>query len=223
MDFSQYGEASEEWRRLEATLPVPPELSAHDLQRSTNETRVNTAREEMKQLSHQVVMQDWHIPTRDGSHVEARTYRSSAVSATEPLPIYIHFHGGGFFFGTLASEDATCSRIALSTHTAVLNVNYRHTPDYNYPTAWHDSEDALAWVADHAGDFAGDPSRIVVGGVSAGAYLTAALMLTLHREQNPLRHRILGQVCTSHPVLLRNTITDPFGSLAGLTAGISRS
>lgn len=197
MDFSQYGEASEEWRTLEATLPVPPVLSDQELQRSTNETRVKTAREEMKQLAHQVVMQDWHIPTRDGSQIEARTYRSAAVSATERLPIHIHFHGGGFFFGTLASEDATCSRIALDALVVVLNVNYRHTPSFNYPTAWHDSEDALAWAAEHAGDFAGDQSRIVVGGVSAGAYLAAALMLTLHREQNPLRRCVLGQVCNS--------------------------
>ncbi len=205
MDFSEYGGKSDEWLALEASLPPPPDLPPDELKRMTNETRSNTAREEMKSLSPRISLADYAIPTRDGSTIEARTYRSSVIDPLEILPIYIHFHGGGFFFGTIDSEDATCSRMALEAEVLVVNVNYRHTPDFRYPTAWLDSEDALEWVYHHATEIGGAATTIIMGGVSAGAYLTASLMLQLDRTRSPIRKSIAGQV--SRNPLTRITVS----------------
>lgn len=54
-----------------------------------------------------------HDPNPRRFTIEARIYRPSSKPASQKLPIYVHFHGGGFFFGTLGSEDATCSRLAI--------------------------------------------------------------------------------------------------------------
>lgn len=43
--------------------------------------------------------------------------------------------------------------------------------------AWDDVEDAFLWIHDNIDELQGDDQRIVVGGVSAGAQLTAALVL----------------------------------------------
>lgn len=202
MDFSEYGGKSKEWLDLEGSLPPPPTgVGIEDLKRLTNEMRIKAAQEQMQELSSKVVLRDFSIPTRDGSQIEARAYRASSGDQSKALPIYLHFHGGGFFFGSLASEDATCSRIAITGEVVVVHANYRHTPEFVYPTAWFDSEDALAWVVGNAPEFAGDSTRIIVGGISAGAYLTSSLMLTLHREQNPIRTRVLGQVSESTSTL----------------------
>lgn len=202
-DFSKYGGKSDEWLALEKTLPAPPtNISPEDLKRTTNETRSSNAQEEMKILRPKVSTQDFQIPTRDNSTIEARTYRPSSVSTTQKLPIYIHFHGGGFFFGTIGSEDATCTRMALDVGIVVVNVNYRHTPEFIYPIAWNDAEDAFQWVYDNAEQsFAGDNMNIVVGGVSAGAYLTASLMLKLAIEESSSRMGIQGAVYMIPPLV----------------------
>ena len=193
-DYSIYGGKSDEWLALEAHLPAPPNMSPEEMKKTTNETREEAAREEMKILRPKVTIQDFTIPTRDGSTIEARTYRPSTAPASQKLPVFLYFHGGGFFFGSIEGEDATCSYIAIDVGVVVVNVNYRHTPEFVFPIAWYDSEDAFAWVYDHCGDFAGDRLQIVVGGISAGAYLTASLMLKLANEEDERRKGILGQV-----------------------------
>jgi len=148
----------------------------------------------MKQLGPWVQTQDFAIPTRDGASIEARTYRHLGLPA-EPAPVYVHFHGGGFLFGSLTADDALCSRIAINTHIIVLNVNYRHTPEATYPTAWNDAEDAFRWLHDNAATVGANPQRVIVGGISAGAYLTASLVLQKHLGRfTPALPPIAGQV-----------------------------
>ncbi|CAI4212643.1 unnamed protein product [Parascedosporium putredinis] len=166
-DFSCYGGVSDEWLAVEAAAPrLPADMPIL----------------ERRQLDHA-------IATRDGQTIEGRTYRPASVPADEILPLYIHFHGGGYFFGTLASEDAICARIALGARVIVLNVNYRHTPEYTYPTAWDDGQDAYAWVHAHVAELGVDPAKVVVGGISAGAHITSSLTL----------QQSLGKALTSCP------------------------
>ena len=193
-DYSIYGGKSPEWQKLEATLPIPPELAMEELQKTTNDTREAASTQAMEGLASKVTMADYFIPTRDGSSIKARTYRSSSMDSAKVLPIYIHYHGGGFFFGTLDSENATCAAIALDVEVLVVNVNYRHTPDISYPVPYDDAENAFHWVHSHAAHIGGDGSRIVVGGISAGGALTAALVQTLRRKKSPAQSSVLGQV-----------------------------
>lgn len=203
-DFSMYGGKSDEWLALEAQLPPEADMSPAQLKQTTNDIRLEEARQEMTLLSPKVHIQNFSIPVRDGTSIEARTYRPSSAPTSQKLPIFLYFHGGGFFFGTIGSEDATCSRIAIDVGVVVCNVNYRHTPEFVFPTAWHDSEDAFSWLYDHADEFDGDRLQVVIGGVSAGSWLTASLVLKLAVEEDDRRKGILGQVSTVF-YILRNS------------------
>ncbi|KAL2136179.1 hypothetical protein VTI74DRAFT_5057 [Chaetomium olivicolor] len=199
-DFSCYGGASDEWLALEASLPPPPlGQSVEEKRRAVNASREQAAAEAMEVLGRWVRTQDHSIPTRDGSSIEARSYRPLDRDASDPLPVYIHLHGGGFLFGTLASEDATCARISLNARVVVINVNYRHTPEHHYPTAWNDVEDAFEWLHDNIQAVGGDAARVVVGGISAGAQLTASLVLGKH----------LGRVAASRPAIAGQVLMIP--------------
>lgn len=194
-DFSEYGIPSKEWAAIASTLPAfSKDQSLEDLKANTNQGREDTARRELGPLASQVVIRDYSITARDGYTLEARSYQATSAPADKPLPIYIHFHGGGFCFGTLSSEDAICSRLVINTNVVVLNVNYRHTPEYSYPTAWNDSEDALDWVNNNADKLDGDREKIIIGGVSAGAWLSASLALSNLRREIESRVGIIGQV-----------------------------
>jgi acetyl esterase/lipase len=82
--------------------------------------------------------------------------------------------------GSLNSEDPLCAQTAIKTGALVLNVNYRHTPEHTFPTAWHDSQDAFVWLHKNIDALGGDPAQVVVGGVSAGGNLAASLTLEQH-------------------------------------------
>jgi acetyl esterase/lipase len=191
-DFTEYGGPSAEWLALEATLPAPPkDLSLEQMKALLNKRREDSAAQDMidQGLSSVVQMHDFTVTARDGTPLEARTYRPAGVPISQRLPVYLHLHGGGFMFGTLASEDATCSRIVDSrakngTPVVVFNINYRHTPEHRYPTAWDDTEDAFVWLHEHITEIGGISEQVVVGGDSAGALMSASLALAQVRGED---------------------------------------
>ncbi|EEA28398.1 hypothetical protein TMatcc_003272 [Talaromyces marneffei ATCC 18224] len=183
-DFSEFTGPSAEWLALEASLPPQPVLPVEELQRAVNGVRENAAAQAMinEDLVSRVQIQDHSIIARDGNTLAARIYRPASLPLSHPLPIYIHFHGGGFLFGTLSSEDASCSRLVTrlterGTPIIVFNVNYRHTPEWRFPTAWNDTEDAFIWVHKNIAQIGGLSDQVFVGGISAGAQLAASLCL----------------------------------------------
>ncbi|KAJ5811450.1 hypothetical protein N7474_007751 [Penicillium riverlandense] len=210
-DFSEYAGPSADWVALEPTLPaLPQNLWALEMKELINKNREELAAKGMESLKSQVQMQDFTVHTRDGATLEARTYRPAGIPATQPLPVYIHLHGGGFLFGTLSSEDAICSRIVVSRASknnpvVVFNVNYRHTPEHRYPTAWNDTEDAFVWVHEHIAEIGGIADQVVVGGISAGAWMTASLALAQVNGQDErlaacpkIRGQVLMIPCLAH-------------------------
>ncbi|KAI4941393.1 hypothetical protein J4E86_010425 [Alternaria arbusti] len=183
MDFSQYGGPSDEWLAVEKTLPARTfdiSLDPIVLRNAVNSEREARSAEVKQLFAPHVQTKDHAIPTRDGSTIEARTYRSAKRDASEKLPVYLYFHGGGFIFGSLSSEDPLCAQTAIKTGALVLNVNYRHTPEHIFPTAWNDTHDAFVWLHKNIDMLGGDPSQVVVGGISAGGNLAASLTLEQH-------------------------------------------
>ncbi|PYI14014.1 alpha/beta-hydrolase [Aspergillus violaceofuscus CBS 115571] len=86
------------------------------------------------------------------------------------LPTYINLHGGGFAVNTARFDDAFCASWSQRTGMLVLSLDYRKIPRHPFPTAIHDVEaqirDLLANPA-----LPVDPTRLVIGGFSAGASL----------------------------------------------------
>lgn len=193
-DFSRYGGPSKEWLVVQADMPPQvPGQSLETRKSVTNAGREDIAMEGMRDLRDDIHMQDFTISSRDDYQLELRCYKPKDLSGESGL--FVHLHGGGFLFGTLASEDAICSRLALSADVRVLNVNYRHTPEHKYPTAWNDAEDAIRWVHKHHKELSIDPDRIILGGISAGAWITASLVLAQHLGTHLTEvPRIAGQV-----------------------------
>ncbi|KAF2744625.1 putative lipase/esterase [Sporormia fimetaria CBS 119925] len=185
-DFTIYDGPSEEWLKIEATLPPRPHgenmRDSLAIRATANQGREEASAAAFAHMRDRLIVKDHRMQTRDGFGLEARTYRPREVPETEVLPVYLHLHGGGFIFGTLASEDASCGRIALSLasqnqNMVVLNVNYRHTPEWKYPTSWDDAVDAWVWLHANLDQVGGDGENVILGGVSAGARLAASLVV----------------------------------------------
>jgi acetyl esterase len=124
---------------------------------------------------------DHKVPVA-GGEVTARVYRPDADA---PLPGYLYLHGGGWWLGTLDQSDSTCRGIATDAECVVVSVDYRLAPEHKFPTATEDSYAALLWIVDHAGELGIDPSRIAVGGGSAGGNLAAVVALMARDRGGP--------------------------------------
>ncbi|HEX9842938.1 MAG TPA: alpha/beta hydrolase fold domain-containing protein, partial [bacterium] len=95
--------------------------------------------------------------------------RLYADSTGTPLPMLLYLHGGGFVIGDLDSHDDACRRLARAAGCLVLSVGYRLAPEHPFPAGVDDSFAAAQWALGHALELGGDPSRLAVGGDSAGA------------------------------------------------------
>jgi acetyl esterase len=119
----------------------------------------------------------------DGLSVGARVYRSTLI--TEPQPIVLFTHGGGFVNGGLDAMQFLCAHLASVAQTLVVSVDYPLAPESPFPAALHTSYGRLRWVADHGESLGGNPERLSVMGDSAGGNLAAALCLLARRNGGP--------------------------------------
>ena len=106
------------------------------------------------------------------SGVRVRLFRPA--NATTPGPALLWIHGGGYVIGSPAQDDVLCRRFCRELGTTVAAVEYRLAPEHPYPASLEDCYSALTWLA---GLPAVDPSRVAIGGASAGGGLAAALAL----------------------------------------------
>jgi acetyl esterase len=113
------------------------------------------------------------------------------TDAATPGPLLVFFHGGGFMYGDLDSHDAPCRFLAERSGVRVLSVDYRLGPEHRFPACHDDADAAYRWVVEHAADLGADPTRLAVGGDSAGANLAANAALTAARENLPLAYQLL--------------------------------
>jgi acetyl esterase/lipase len=91
-------------------------------------------------------------------------------------PVVVWIHGGGWQHGD-KKEMAAKPAWFVSQGFVFVTINYRLLPEATIKQMAQDVAKAVRWVHDHAGEFGGDPRRILVMGHSAGAQL-AALVCT---------------------------------------------
>jgi acetyl esterase len=114
-----------------------------------------------------------------------RVYRPLGSRADERLPVLVYFHGGGWVIGDLDTHDVLCRELATHAGCAVAAVDYRLAPEHRFPAAADDAIAATRWVRDHAGALALDPSRLAVGGDSAGGNLATVVALAARDAGDP--------------------------------------
>ena len=92
------------------------------------------------------------------------------------LPTAVFFYGGSWDSGRRGDYRWVGQALASRGFVAIV-ADYRLYPKVRFPDFLDDCALAVRWAADHAAQFGGDPSHIVLVGHSAGAY--NAMMLAL--------------------------------------------
>lgn len=93
----------------------------------------------------------------------------------------VWFHGGGLQKGDKAGtpEDGVKTPLIASSLAragiAMVVPNYRLSPQAKFPTYVEDAAAAVAWAQQHMAQHGADPTKLFVGGHSAGGYLAFML------------------------------------------------
>lgn len=103
------------------------------------------------------------------------------VVAPEAAPrgVYLHLHGGGWTLGAADMQDPQLAALADATGLVAVSVDYRLAPEHPFPACADDCEDAARWLVERGATQLGAPSRLTIGGESAGAHLAVLTLLAL--------------------------------------------
>ncbi|MFI7599040.1 alpha/beta hydrolase [Actinoplanes sp. NPDC049681] len=141
----------------------------------------------------------------DADGVPCRLY-----AARTGAPVFVYVHGGGWCYGSVETVDRLCRRIADRSGCAVLSVDYRLAPEHVHPAALEDVETVLRWVRKEGAGLGVDPSRLAIGGDSAGGQLATVAARRQRDAATPLDYQVLV-----YPAIDPMTASESYDEVAG--------
>ncbi len=105
-----------------------------------------------------------------------------AGSIADDAPVLLYFHGGGYCLGSLDSHRRHVGNLSRAADVRCLHLDYRLAPEHPFPAAVTDAVGAYdALLASGQ-----DPSRLALGGDSAGGGLAMAALVSIRDAGSPL-------------------------------------
>lgn len=128
--------------------------------------------------------------------------RAYIPDGSDPFPVLVYFHGGGWTIGNLDTHENVCAAFCSRANAVVVSVDYRLAPEHPFPAQLEDAYAAAEWASEFAEDISGDPNRIAVAGDSAGGNLAAAVSLMARDKGGPaLSHQLLIYPAVASPTV----------------------
>jgi acetyl esterase len=121
--------------------------------------------------------------TEGGRTVKLYIMKPEQVSGNPGVLLFIH--GGVWIVGNFRNHQRLLRDLVVGSGQIGVFVEYTPLPEAKFPTQLEQSYAALKWVAEHAGDFGADGTRIAIAGNSVGGNMTAALALMAKDRGGP--------------------------------------
>ncbi|GAA5196875.1 alpha/beta hydrolase [Microbacterium jejuense] len=160
------------------------------------------------------------VPSPDRP-VPVRIYRPHEQREGRPLLIWCH--GGAFLGGDLdmPEADSVAREIVQRADAVVISVDYRLClGGVHFPAPNDDLHAVYLWTTRHAERLGADPSRISIGGASAGACLTAGVALRIRDDGGAQPASVVLAYPVVHAVLPEAS-AELAAKLASLNAGMA--
>jgi acetyl esterase/lipase len=170
--------------RLEAGMTIPQALQEASKQQKEY------------QVPADIETQDLSFPGPHGD-IPVRMYRPVNHSGLKPALVW--FHGGGFVMGSIDQKEAhvVAAEVAHLASCIVVSVDYRLvTKVVKFPVPLDDGYFATTWVHVNATELGIDPTRLFVGGASAGGSLAATVCMRATQHNLPIRGAALAYPLT---------------------------
>jgi acetyl esterase len=180
-------------------MPLHPQAQAFlEMEANAALPDITTHLAEVRALSHG----DSHLagPIDPSVRIEHRYLTSPTAdlpvniytpSGTGPFNCLVYFHGGGWVAYDVNRYSAQLSSLAAKTHSVVVAINYQKAPEHKFPIPFDDCFSTLEWTLEHVNELGIDPSRIGVGGDSAGGNLASAVAIKSRDQGIELAYQLL--------------------------------
>lgn len=120
------------------------------------------------------------VPKIYGNDAEVPVYVHTPKKEHEgPRAAYVYVHGGGMIGGLAKQEKNWGSHQAVLADVVVFNVEYRRIPEATAEQYTDDVYSVIRYVYDNAEQFGIDPTKIALGGESAGGLISEATSVKL--------------------------------------------
>ena len=130
-------------------------------------------------------------------HEEIQKLDIYAPKNSDAAPVLISIHGGGWILGSKNSW-AIPAEALLSKGILSVSIDHGLAPQYRIEDMITHVRQAIAWIYENIAQYGGDPNRIYIYGVSAGAHLaTTTLMPNWHNEYALPEDVIKGVIAAS--------------------------
>ena len=122
-------------------------------------------------------------PKSEGKNVTIKTSAGDVHSLwygfenPEVKPLFIGLHGGGFVMGNPIMDEQMNLSFMDAADCKVISVDYPKAPENPYPAAIEQLDALVAHLSEGASIYRIDPTRIAIGGHSAGGNLSAVMCL----------------------------------------------
>lgn len=94
----------------------------------------------------------------------------------QTCPVIIYIHGGTWVLGDKGGLSYKAKAFTSQDYVYV-SINYRLSPDYQFPTHAYDVARAFFWIKNNIQHYGGHPDKIYLLGHSAGGHLAALIAL----------------------------------------------
>ncbi|VTT69241.1 unnamed protein product [Fusarium fujikuroi] len=169
-----------EWEAFEKQFPIPPLLGSPQQLR-----QLKFPKSSSPPIGFSI--RDVEIPGYQGATNQLRLYTPD--DSSEPLPIVIYVHGGGWTMGNLDSETKVCRTMLWTTaskgsiYATRMNLYSTSTraPENPFPIGLEDVWQGVLWtvnrdqVFENIDSLGGASDKIIIGGLSAGGNIAAVL------------------------------------------------
>ncbi|KAJ5335601.1 hypothetical protein N7452_008004 [Penicillium brevicompactum] len=154
---------------------------------------------------------DSEVQGHNGDMIPVRVYEPASPG---PWPVHIDFHGGGWGLGDLDTESHICKHICVKANVCVIDVDYRLVPEHAFPIGIQDSFAALQYIhAQGTEKFNIDPTRISLGGVSAGGNIALVCAHLARDAKIPLKLVAVGTPTVDDISKYKNASEAPWPSM----------
>ncbi|MGH7856370.1 MAG: alpha/beta hydrolase fold domain-containing protein, partial [Candidatus Binatia bacterium] len=104
-------------------------------------------------------------------------------SRPKGCPVLLEIHGGGWIVGSKNEQGIPLMLRMAAQGWVCVSADYRLSPHATFPEHLIDVKKAIQWVRDHAEEYGGDPSFVVIAGQSAGGHLASLAALTANQPE----------------------------------------
>ncbi len=122
-------------------------------------------------------------------------------------PALLMIHGGGWSSGDLFLQIPMAQQIASKGYVTIP-VEYRLSPEAEFPAAVHDLKTAIKWIRANAGIYNIDTAKIAVSGCSAGGLLAMMVGMTNFQPEFETRREYSDYNSNVHAIVNIDGISD---------------